>query len=809
MKSITTILLILIFALFLTSRDSDGQSTSALSRSSQNKTCLPTGVCLNAAGSSFAVGNMPLGMILSPEGDRIVITLSGWREQGLQIVDRATGKITQTVSQPSSFIGLVFSPDGKTLYASGGNEDVIYVYDWKNKSATLKDRIVLAAREAGKDGTRFPAGIAISNDGKKLFVAENLADSLAMIDLESKKIDVRLPTGTYPYAVIASPEGKVYVSSWGSNIVSVFHTMSGGMQERGKIEVGRHPSSMVLNKSASRLFVVSASTNSIAAVDTKTQKKLTSLADPPPSKNQGSTPNALALSNDETKLFVAEADNNAVAVLNLSRETSDAKMAAGHDGLAGRIPTDWYPTALLLSQNSLYVLNGKGKGSKANPLFPTPAVRMADDSIDYTLGQLNGTLTVTNADSDASDLARYSKQVSDANNWGGLSPQTKKYPPFKHVIYIIKENRTYDQVFGDVKSGDGDASLVFFDSKVSPNHRALAARFGLYDRFFVNAEVSSQGHVWSTAAYVTDYGEKTIPSQYAYKRNGTDRDDVDEPASGYLWNAALKKGLTLRNYGEFGESIPNKDKNAPQKYRAVKPALDAVTNHDYPVFDMKIPDQARADVWLKDFREFVKNGNLPALEIMHLPRDHTAGGRAGLNTPKSCFADNDLALGRIVEAVSGSLYWKDTIILVLEDDAQDGPDHVDSHRSVLLTISAYNNPGAIHRFVNTTDVFATMEGILGLAPLSQFDYFGRQLNEVFSAEPDLRQYAAIVPEQSLDEINPSNTKNAKASLDLDLDEVDKADMGLFNQILWSSIKGENVPYPGTKRMSSLEESRGR
>jgi hypothetical protein len=377
------------------------------------------------------------------------------------------------------------------------------------------------------------------------------------------------------------------------------------------------------------------------------------------------------------------------------------------------------------------------------------------------------------------------------------------YPPFKHVIYIIKENRTYDQVLSDLPQGDGDKSLLFFPRAVSPNHHALAERFGLFDRFFCNAEVSSQGHVWSTAAYVTDYGEKTIPSLYSDRRNGADRDDVDEPASGYIWNAAIRKGLKLRNYGEFGEPVA---KSNPVRYHAVKPALDRYTSPEYPAFDMRIPDQARVEVWLKEFKQYVRDSNFPDLEIMHLPADHTSGGRPGRPTPKAHMADNDLALGRIVEAVSNSRYWKDTVLFVLEDDAQDGPDHVDSHRSVLLVISAYNRGGLIHRFVNTTDVFATMEEILGLEKLSQFDYYGRPLREVFTDKPDLTPYVALKSEQQFDELNPAHGPNAQASLELNLDQVDAADEDAFNRILWSVIKG--TQYPGTKRMSSLEIARG-
>lgn len=762
-------------------------------------TCLPTGVCLDPAGQSSDAGNMPLAVVSSPEADRLVLSLNGWRQQGIQVLDAQTGKIVQTISQPSAFVGLAFSNDGHTLYASGGNEDVIYRYSWRDKQATLIDTIILAQKEPRKDGTRFPAGLALSHDDKYLFVAENLGDTLAVVELASKRVVQRFRTETYPYAVVVSPTNEVFVSAWGGNTVSVFSPGRGVLRERGRIKVGRHPSALFLNKNGSRLFVASASTSSIAVVDTKTLRVLTTLRDPPPAgPNQGSTPNALALSDDGLQLYVAEADNNAVAVFRLKPR--------GADRLIGRIPVGWYPAALLLKRGSLFVVNGKGRGTRSNPQFPTPDVALADGSTAYTLGQLNGTITKLSTELMPTALPALTRRVERANNWDNTQSGNRAFPPFKHVIYIIKENRTYDQVFGDMSIGDGDESLVYFPRAISPNHHALAERFGLFDHFFCNAEVSSQGHVWSTAAYVTEYGEKTIPSLYSDRRSPIDRDDVDEPAAGYLWDAAIRKGITLRNYGEFGEAIPNNNKQEPVRYRATKSALDRFTSREYPAYDLTIRDQVRADVWLKEFQEFVRLGNLPALQIMHLPGDHTSGGRAGRPTPKAYMADNDLALGRLVQAVSHSAYWKDTVFFVLEDDAQDGPDHIDSHRSVLLVISAYNRSGVIRRFVNTTDVLATVEEILGLGKLSKFDHYGRSLREIFTDTPDLTPYVALNSEQPLDELNPPKSPTAQASRELDLDRVDAADEDAFNRILWTLLKG-NQMYPGTKRMSSQEMAR--
>ena len=296
------------------------------------------------------------------------------------------------------------------------------------------------------------------------------------------------------------------------------------------------------------------------------------------------------------------------------------------------------PDRAFMNRDTMLVLNGKGKGTRANAVFRQPGVRKyAPDSPDYTLGQLNGAITTLPANVRPSELAGLSRRVARANNWTQAQRTAAKYPPFKHVIYIIKENRTYDQVLGDLPSGDGDSSLEFFPAAVSPNHHALAERFGLFDRFFCNAEVSAQGHIWSTAAYVTDYGEKTIPSGYADKRDGNDRDDVANPAGGFIWDSVIKKGLTFRNYGEFAGPLPSYDKNAPPRYQTGDATLDKYTSPDYPGGDMSITGPDASDAWLKEFQGFVEKGNLPSLELVYLPRDHTVGGASRVEHAESMF----------------------------------------------------------------------------------------------------------------------------------------------------------------------------
>jgi DNA-binding beta-propeller fold protein YncE len=782
---------------------------------------LPTGVRLDPVGTVHDVGSLPLSMTASPDGRHLVLVLSGYGEQGAQIVERSTGRVVQTVTQPAAFVGAAFSADGRELFVSGGDRDVVYRYAWSAGTATLRDSIALSWVDARGHGTRYPAGIAASSDGRWLYVAENLADSLAVVDLVSGAIE-RYPTERYPYAVVVAPDKRVYVSAWGGQTVSVFTATGGGLRDNGRIPAGRHPSALLLNRDGSRLFVASGSTDRVHVIDTKRRAIISRLLDPPPAgPGEGSTPNALALSADETRLYVAEADANAVGVFELTKTTSNRVAATGDDKLAGRIPTGWYPTAVLVSNESLFVANGKGRGTGGpNPLGPDPAnarTRKGGKGSQYVFAMMHGTITISaTARASGDALKQLTSRVTRANGWDQPTARRASYPPFKHVIYIVKENRTYDQILGDLTQGDGDTTLLFFPRPVSPNHHALAERFGIFDRFFVNAEVSADGHNWTMAAYSTDYVQKTVQSNYSdrgrtYDYEGTNRDwdsvpddDVAEPASGYLWNLAEQRGITFRNYGNW--VIKDTTVNPPV-YRGSKPYLVANTNERYPMYDLSIKDQVRADVWLDDLKAFVQRGEMPALQIVWLPNDHTSGARAGAPTPFAHMADNDLAMGRMIDALSRSPFWKNTVVFVLEDDAQNGSDHVDSHRSPLFVISPYNRSGVIHRFANTTDVLRTIEEILGLNSLSQFDYYGRPLRDIWANAPDLRPYRMLTPSVSLDDRNPANTPGARESALLDLDEADVAEEARFNRVLWETIKGPNVPFPGTRRISALELKR--
>jgi YVTN family beta-propeller protein len=773
---------------------------------------LPTGATLDPTGRSTPIGSFPLALIVAPGGDRLIALLNGHRAQGIQVIDVASGRVTQTLSQPAAFIGLAFDAAGYRLYASGGNQDVVYRYDWKAGTATLLDSLVLAPRAPRASGTRYPAGLALSPDDRFLYVAENLADSLAVIDLATGAVVQRLAAGRYPYAVVVAVDGAVYVSAWGGHEVRAFERKGNRLVLRATIPAGRHPSALLLNRDGTRLFVTSASTDQIAVVDTRRATVTAQLSDSATTgPAEGSTPDALALSPDEGRLYVAEADNNAIAVFELSGETSGLP-----DHLLGRIPVEWYPAAVVAHNDTLFVANAKGRGTGPNPLGPGPGVR-ARDSLGYTLDQTSGTLSVVSlAGLDAAGLGALSRRVAHANGWD-LRAAGAPWPHFEHVIYIIKENRTYDQLFGDLSRADGDTALLFFPRAVTPNHHALAERFGIFDRFFVNAEVSADGHNWSTAAYATDYTEKTVPQVYSgrgrsYDFEGTNRnqaveDDVAEPAAGYLWDLAQRRGLSFRNFGEFVLEEGKREGPVPAWYRGLKPFLEANTDSTFPGFDLDVPDQVRADLWLHALGDWERDGIMPALQILRLPNDHTAGAKAGAPTPRAYLADNDLALGRVIEALSRSRFWKSTVVFVLEDDAQDGPDHVDSHRAPFLLISAWNRPRVWHRFTNTTDVLATIEAMLSLNHLSQFDADARPLRGVFASEPDTMPYRAFQPEVPLTEKNPPRGPGAEESSHFDFRVEDLADDDRFNRVLWLAIKGD-TPYPGPTRLTAAGPRRG-
>jgi YVTN family beta-propeller protein len=573
---------------------------------------------------------------------------------------------------------------------------------------------------------------------------------------------------------------------------------------------------MAFSKDGARLFVACANTNAVWVIDlaARAAKEQVSVA-LYPNAPAGSTPNALGLSPDGGTLLVASADNNAVAVVDVSRP--------GTSVVKGFIPTGWYPTAVQYSRDGkrIYVLSGKGLTSQANPRGPNPGVHTGDGQ--YAGSMLLGSLSVVPVPNDA-QLAAHTRKVLEVTPYTDAArlappraPANSPIPrkvgdpsPIKHVFYVIRENRTYDQILGDFEKGNGDSSLCLFGEDVTPNAHALAREFILLDNFYVDAEVSYDGHAFSTGAYATDAVEKIWPMNYADRGGrylseggGPMRNaygNLDAPEQGYIWDACVRAGISVRSYGEFvlqkGASGEASDQAGGPPYRASVPGLEGRVNPDYPPFDLSIPDNRRIDIWLKEFRQYEENGKLPALSIVRLGGDHTSGTKAGFPTPRAMIAENDVALGRLVETISKSRYWKESAIFVLEDDAQNGPDHVDAHRSVALVISPFAKRRAVDSTLYTTSgMLRTMELILGLPPMSQYDAAATPMYNAFQPQADPAAYAHREARVPLDERNDPAAPGAKESAAMNFTEADRTPELELNEILWRSVRGADSSMP--------------
>jgi len=580
------------------------------------------------------------------------------------------------------------------------------------------------------------------------------------------------------------------------------------------LRLGAHPTDMVWRDGgpgevapgeptwAARLFVAAAHTNTVFTVGVSSAKELTVVehinVSMTPRQPLGMTPSALALSPDGKRLYVACSDGNVAAVVDVSGERSN---------MEGFIPTGWYPTAVrALASGTLVVINGKGLRSYPNPDGPNPTKAAAPAHVGIPgirPGYVGYMQTGT-----ASWIAPFTDDQLDA--WTKAAFANSAYrdekldepsalPPIQHVIYIVRENRTYDQVLGDMKQGNGDASLVLFGEQATPNLHKLAREFVLLDNFYVNADVSADGHNWSTAAIAPDYVVKMWPTKYANRRKPYDFEEQDPaslPPAGYLWTNAAQAGLSIRN---FGYMVNNK-KDAPagsEQITGVRdPVLAKVTNPLYRGFDLEYPDIERAKTFLAELAEYEKTGNMPRLIVMRMGNDHTNGTTAGKLGPLSYAADNDYALGMLVEGVSKSRFWTSTLICVLEDDAQNGPDHVDSHRSPAFLISSYVKRHLVDgTMYNTTSMLRTIELLLGLHPMTQFDAAARPMAASFQMTPDPAGYVAEKPRIPLDNRNPPNAPGAAASQRMDFDEADQNDDNELNDILWRAIRKDAPPPP--------------
>ncbi len=977
---------------------------------SEGRKITPAGhLMIDAASGRAAIGSLPVKFVRSPDlggndgKGRYLLTInSGYGvqfsaktnrgQQSIAVIDLNADpepKVIQNLYFPSPqsvSVGVRFvekaDKDGNfRFYVSGGFENKVWIFKFSPNVALPisplpeKDKTEISAPYIDVSGFAtsapspnyndnvaavYPLGIAISPDGETLFTANNLGDTLGIIsDLrDSRKITrVRLQRPgsnqfVYPYEVEVVPakEGKsaakAYVSLWGDGRVAVIDLKN---QNRvSHIVVDRHPTAMILNKSATKLFVVNSNADTVSVIDTKTDKVAGTIslklleAEP-----IGTSPEGLALSDDEKTLYVANAHANAVAVVRLEDGPTGgalngkAATVRGTKGsLLGFIPSGQYASAVAVVQNKLFIGNGKGTGVEASSMIVNNSGRVPNSpnsSFPQTDrsqgGQYSGSIVAGNislvAVPDEKKLYDYSQQVMRNNNLIGdkTKPLFQGASPFKHIIYIIRENRTYDQVFGDLgqagdgTKADGDPKLAIFGEgetakspegapqKITPNVRSLALRFGLLDRFFVNAEASPDGHNWSTSAFSNDFVDKSFRWDYSgrgrtYDYEGFNRlpsynppsnqppvslpnvfdlpatgedvsdymkryvpylngaRDVAEPETLYLWDAASRAGLTYRNYGEYiatvsAEDLKEVNTQRPKRYPDISPTISAfatkksLENHfstGHRNFDQNTPDSmttesyragresngqttplvtennsdprfrgtSRFGDWQKEFNSYVddlksgKGDHLPNLSIARFSNDHTAGLGRSVPTPQFYVAENDYAIGKVVETVSNSPYWKDTAIFIVEDDAQAGPDHVDAHRSPAFVISAYNRKGAlIHDFHNTVSLIRTIEMLIGIRPMNLMDSTATPI-DVFQPTPDLTPFTAVMPDVALDNLMPPKKVSVemKKYMDLtarqDLEHQDMADPDVLNRIIWFSVRGTTVDLPVAMRLPAFD-----
>lgn len=751
---------------------------------------------LTPAGFQIPVGTLPLGLAVSPDGKYIAVTNNGYSEHFVSIIDVARRMEVRHINLSDAFLGLSFDPSGKHLYVSGGTSNKAFVYKFREGSIKLKKAYVFGERK----GTLI-TGLAVTPDESKMLVLSASANLMYVIDLIKEEIIRTVPVGVTPYSVLIAGDGKrAFVSNWGGKSVSVIDLEQYAITN--VIEVGSHPNAMVLTRDDRKLFIANANSDNISVIDLTSNNVIETISVAPYlNAPYGSTPNALAISKDGKTLYSVNADNNCLAVIDVS--SVPAK-------INGLIPTAWYPTGVALNYNEdiIYVLNGKGMGSKPNPRGPKNFMYNLNGlDVQYIPRLFYGTLSMIHKP-DPSILSQLTEQVRK-NNWiGGMEEKISEKPQnrepvvvprrvgepskIKHVLYIIKENRTYDQVFGDLPQGNGDSSLTLFPRFVSPNHHKLAEAFTLFDNFYVDAEVSSNGHQWSMAAIATDFMEKQWPLSYSGR--GGLSGPLNYPDIGYLFDMAQRAGISYRVYGEF-VLLDAPEKEPYTKFKNLKDHFSP----DYRGYDVSYPDMKRAEVYLLELKEFEKSGEFPQLQIMSLPNDHTAGTSLGYPTPEAMVADNDLSFGLIIEAISKSIFWKETAIFVLEDDAQLGADHIDAHRSPAFVISPYTKRGFVdHNMYDTVSMLRTIELILGLPPMSQYDAAAVPMVDCFTETPDFTPYMHVPNTVPLDQMNDPDAYGSKEISAMNLKDVDAVPERRFNEILWKAVKGRNSEMPKPK-----------
>ncbi|HKW27179.1 MAG TPA: hypothetical protein VJN48_15445 [Terriglobales bacterium] len=873
-------------------------------------------------GKPQPTNGLPVAAVLDPSGHYLALLNAGFGtaeshyRQSVAVLDLQSNQLTDFPdarlgphARQAIFLGLAFSPDGRRLYATvgsmtdpngrqpgdTGNGIIVYGFEQGKVSPQSFIRVGLQPISAGKHVARllakvpsgqaipYPAGIAaFSRDGREeLLVANNLSDNVVLLGSQGKllrsfdlSVGREMPSA-YPYTVAVARDGRrAFCSLWNASEVAELDLDRGKvvrrialLEPKSAMEAGSHPTAMLLSADDQLLFVTLSNSDAVAVVDVKRGKLLRLLSTRLPGQTfAGTFPNALAESDDGKLLFVASASSDAVAVFDISGLNPDVKPEIAPQPAIGFIPSEWYPTALAVRGDDLLIASGKGEGAGPN----SDHTHRGNDT-GYIPTLLHGSIARLSLSQTQPQLAGLTLQVEQSNlmksDPGQIVFQSSKNP-IRHVIYIIKENRTYDQILGDLKPGDGDPSLTMFGEDITPNEHALARQFGILDNFYDSGEVSGDGHVWSTAAITSDYTEKTWQISYRGYERSYDYEgevagdfplqqgasDVNEPETGYLWSNLARHGLTYRHYGEYVASIWCGEKNGKASPRMgtpeepeescqhprinqgeplppnlgqphgspspwpwpvpviardlpTKPELRGHFDPNYADFRLDYPDQLRVDDFLNEFQQFVRarqegrGEQMPAFILLRLPNDHTAGTRPGFPTPGASVADNDLALGRVVEALSHSPYWDDTAIFALEDDAQDGADHVDAHRSIAFVVSKYSpgsaaSPYVDHHFYTTVSVIHTMEALLGLPPMNNNDALAPLMAPLFSG-PGQPPFQADYRNQKnglLYRMNTPKAPGAQASMKMDFTHADAAPAQRLNAILWRDRMG-NRPLP--------------
>ena len=772
----------------------------------QKPVTLPNGWSLTPAGRSLPLGDLPLNMAVSNSKKLMAVTNNGQGKQSLQLIDIKAEKVLDNIEIAKSWLGLKFSSDEKYLFAGGGNDNWILQYSILNNKLQLKDSIKLGAKWPNKIS---PAGIDIDDARHLMYVVTKDDNSLYIIDLTNKTIIRQVKLDGEAYTCLLSPNKKeLYISCWGCNKLLVFDTEKKIIANT--IEVGDHPNELCLTKKGIHLFVANSNDNSVSVISTKERKVIETLTsslypDAPP----GSTTNGLALSADEKKLFIANADNNCLTVFDVSNP--------GFSISEGFIPVGWYPTCVKVIGKKIFVTNGKGFSSFANPKGPNPVKRRVkhaaddEDGPQYIGSLMKGTMSIIDMPSEK-QLSIFSQQVykntpytkekeslSQGEEGNPIPKKIGATSPIKYVFYIIKENRTYDQVLGDVAAGNGDSSLVLFGKKVTPNQHKLAMDFVLLDNFYVDGEVSADGHNWSMGAYATDYLEKNWVTSYGGRGGGYDAEGTRKIADnkgGFIWDHCKKAGVSYRTYGEFADD-----------YKANIPVLENHFCTYYTSWDQAVRDTTRVGQWKKDFDSLVAINALPHLNTLRLINDHTQGMSKNKPSPFAQVADNDLAVGMFLEYLSNSPVWKESVVFILEDDAQNGPDHVDAHRSPAYIAGPFVKRNFVdHTPYTTSGILRTMELILGIPPMSQYDAAAVPLWKCFTATPNYAAFKALPAIIDLNDRNLVWNELSERSAQFDFTKEDRAPDLEFNEVIWKGIKGINSVMPAPKRAAFVKVS---